>query len=230
MSAEFWAAALTALWTGVITSVSPCPLATNIAALSYISKHSGSRRLAVLAYGGLYAAGRASAYIFIGYLLVKSLLSAPSFSFFMQKYGSQALSPVLVLAGMYMLELFGRDFEGFNIFDVSRFKARKGALSSWLMGFAFALAFCPIAAALYFGVIIPLSAKHSSPVFLPLLFGLGTALPVIGLAIALDLGLKKMASLTSLAGRFGHYARPSTAWIFIACGVYLGLKYIFGII
>ena len=230
MSAEFWAAALTALWTGVITSVSPCPLASNIAALSYISRHSGSHRLAVLAHGGLYALGRALAYIFIGFLLVKSLLSAPSFSFFMQKYGSQALSPILVLAGMYMLEMFGRNFEGFNIIDVSKFRARKGALSSLLMGFVFALAFCPIAAALYFGVLIPLSAKHSSPVFLPLLFGLGTALPVIGLAIALDLGLKKMASITSLAGRFEHYARPSTAWIFIVCGVYLGLKYIFAII
>lgn len=97
--------------------------------------------------GGLYAAGRAAAYIFIGYLLVKSLLSAPSISFFMQKYGSHAPSPVLVLAGMYMLGLFGRDFEGFNIFDVSKFKARKRTLSSLLMGFAFALAFCPIAAA-----------------------------------------------------------------------------------
>lgn len=230
MSAEFWAAAVTALWMGVITSVSPCPLATNIAALTYISKHSGSHRLAVLAHGGLYALGRALAYIVIGFLLVKSLLSAPSFSFFMQKYGSQALSPLLVLAGMYMLDMFGRGFEGVSLLDLSKFKAGSGAFSSLLMGFAFALAFCPMAAALYFGVIIPLAAKNSAPFSLPLLYGLGTALPVAAIAVVLDLGFKKMSAVTSLAGKFQACAKPVTAWVFIACGVYLGLKYIFAVI
>lgn len=230
MSSGLWAAALTALWAGVITSVSPCPLATNIAALTYISKHSGSHKLAVLAHGGLYALGRALAYIVIGFLLVKSLLSAPSFSFFMQKYGNQALSPLLVLAGMYMLDMFGRGFMGFNLFDLSKFKAKRGAASSLAMGAVFALAFCPVSAALYFGLIIPLAAKNSAPFSLPLLYGIGTALPVIGLALALDLGIKKISIITGFAGKFEKYAKPGTAWVFIACGVYLGLKYIFGII
>lgn len=230
MTAELWAAAVTALWTGVITSVSPCPLATNIAALSFISRHSGSHRFAVLGHGALYASGRALAYAAIGYLLVKSLLSAPAFSFFMQKYGNQALSPLLVLAGMYMLELFGKGFEGFSLFNSYRFKARAGAFSSLLMGFLFALAFCPISAALYFGMIIPLAAKTSAPFSLPLLYGLGTALPVVGLAAALDLGLKKLSAVTGPAGRFERYAKPATAYVFIAAGVYLGLKYIFGVI
>ena len=230
MSAEFWAAALTALWTGAITSMSPCPLATNIAALTYISKHSGSHKLAVLGHGLLYALGRALAYVIIGFLLVKSLLSAPSFSFFMQKYGGQALSPMLVLAGMYMLDMFGRGFEGFNFFDFSRFKAKAGALSSLLMGALFALAFCPISAALYFGVIIPLAAANVAPFSLPLLYGLGTALPVIGLAVALDFGLKKISAVTGLAGKFEKYAKPATGWVFIAAGAYLGLEYIFNLI
>lgn len=230
MSGEYWAALATALWTGVITSVSPCPLATNLTALTWISRHSGSHKLAVLVHGLLYAAGRALAYLVIGFLLVQSLLSAPALSFFMQKYGNQALSPLLVLAGMYMLGMFGAGFEGFNLFDMSRYKARAGALSSFLMGALFALAFCPISAALYFGVIIPLAAGNSSPVSIPLLYGLGTALPVIGAALALDLGIKKVNALTGLAGRFEHWAKPATAWVFIAAGAYLGLKYIFGII
>ncbi len=230
MSAEFWAAALTALWAGFITSVSPCPLATNIAALTYISKHSGSGRLAVLAHGGLYALGRALAYIIIGFLLVKSLLSAPSFSFVMQKYGNQALSPILVLAGMYMLGMFGPGFMGFNIFDLSKFKAKSGGGSSLFMGFIFALAFCPISAALYFGVIIPLAAKNAAPLSLPLLYGLGTALPVMGLSIVSDFGLKKIPAVSALAGKFENYAKPATGWVFAACGIYLGLKYIFNII
>ena len=230
MSAEFWAAAVTALWTGVITSVSPCPLATNIAALTYISKQSGSHRLAVLVHGGLYALGRAFAYILIGFLLVKSLLSVTPFSFFMQTYGNQVLSPILVLAGMYMLDLFGRGFEGFSFYNQANFRTKVGALSSLALGFVFALAFCPISAALYFGVIIPLAVKNSAPFSLPLLYGLGTALPVIGLAVTLDLGLQKISAVTALAGKLEKYARPATAWTFIACGVYLGLKYIFNIL
>lgn len=229
MTTELWAAALTAVWTGVITSVSPCPLGTNIAALTYISKHSGSHKLAVLMHGLLYALGRALAYVIIGFLLVKSLLSAPSFSFFMQKYGNQALSPILVLAGMYMLDLFGQGFEGFNLLDLSKYKARAGAASSLFMGFVFALAFCPISAALYFGVIIPLAAANSAPFSLPLLYGLGTALPVIGLAVMLDFGFKRVSFITGFAGKFEKYAKPVTAWTFIACGIYLGLKYIFGL-
>ncbi|OGR81345.1 MAG: hypothetical protein A2X32_11005 [Elusimicrobia bacterium GWC2_64_44] len=230
MNAELWAAALTALWTGVLTSVSPCPMATNIAALGYISKQSGSHKLAVLAHGGLYALGRALAYLAVGFLIVRSLLSAPDFSFFMQKYGGQALSPLLVLAGMYMLGLVGRNFTGFGLFDFPKYRAGAGALSSLLMGFLFALAFCPISAALYFGVILPLAAKNNAPFSLPLLYGLGTALPVIGMAAALDLGLKKVNAIAGSAGKFERWARPATGWVFVAAGVYLGLKYIFGVL
>lgn len=230
MTGELLAAAFTALWTGVLTSVSPCPLATNIAALTYISKHSGSGRLAVLLHGVLYALGRALAYVVIGFLLVKGLLSAPAFSFFMQQYGNQALSPLLVLAGMYMLGLIGGGFEGFNFVDISRFKAKGGAAASLAMGLLFALAFCPISAALYFGVVIPLAAGRASPFWIPLLYGLGTALPVLGIAVALDFGFKKISGITGLAGRFDKYAKPATGWIFIAAGAYLGLKYIFGVI
>lgn len=230
MNAELWAAALTALWTGVLTSVSPCPMATNIAALGYISKQSGSHKLAVLAHGGLYALGRALAYAAVGFLIVKSLLSAPAFSFFMQKYGGQLLSPLLVLAGMYMLDLLGRGFAGFDLFDFPKLRARAGSLSSLLMGFLFALAFCPVSAALYFGVILPLAAKNSAPFSLPLLYGIGTALPVAGLALALDLGLRRLPAVSALAGKFERLARPATGAVFVGAGLYLGLKYIFGVI
>jgi cytochrome c biogenesis protein CcdA len=131
---------------------------------------------------------------------------------------------------MYMLDMFGRGFMGFELFDISKFKAKGGAASSLAMGAGFALAFCPISAALYFGLIIPLAAKNSAPFSLPLLYGIGTALPVIGVALALDLGIKKISIITGLAGKFEKYAKPGTAWVFIVCGVYLGLKYIFGII
>ena len=95
---------------------------------------------------------------------------------------------------------------------------------------AVSLSCVDIIAALYFGVIIPLSAANSSPFFLPLLYGLGTALPVIAIAVALDLGLKTMPAMLGLAAGFGKYAKPATGWVFIAVGVYMGLRYIFNLV
>lgn len=230
MSGEFFAAMATALWAGVLTSISPCPLATNIAALTYISKHSRTGRLSMLMHGGLYVLGRALAYVAIGFLIVKGLISAPSFSFFMQKYGNQAISPLLVLTGMYMLGMIGTGFDGLNFVDISRFNSKVGAAASLSMGIAFALAFCPISAALYFGTVIPLAARHALPFQIPLLYAVGTALPVLAIAAAVDLGFKKISNITSVAGRFDKYAKPATGWIFIAAGVYMSLKYIFGLI
>ena len=131
---------------------------------------------------------------------------------------------------MYMLDMLGRGFAGFNFPGLSSFEGKAGGASSFLMGFVFALAFCPVSAALYFGGIIPLAARNSAPFSLPLLYGLGTALPVIGTAVALDLGLKRLSVAAGLAGKFEHYARPVTGWVFAAAGVYLGLRDIFRII
>lgn len=230
MNAEFLAAIFTGLWTGIVTSVSPCPLATNIAALSYIFKHSSSHKFAIIYNGFFYSIGRAIAYIVIGYMIVKSLLSAPAFSFFMQKYGNQILSPILILGGMYMLEMFGQNFAGFNLLDLSKFKAKGGTISFVIMGFLFAMAFCPISAALYFGVVIPMAAASSAPFLLPLLYGIGTALPVIAIALALEFGFKKISGITGLAGRFEKYSKPATGWVFVAAGIYLALKDIFHLI
>ncbi|MEF3280606.1 MAG: aromatic aminobenezylarsenical efflux permease ArsG family transporter [Elusimicrobiota bacterium] len=230
MNFEFLAVSLTAIWTGILTAISPCPLGTNIAALSYISKHCALGKSTVLFHSLLYTAGRAVAYIVIGFLVVKGLLYTPSFSFLIQKYGNQILSPLLVLAGMYMLDMFSTNFEGFNILNPLRFKTKTGTIPSLFMGIVFAMAFCPISAALYFGIIIPLAVTNSSPFFIPFLYGIGTALPVTVVAIVIDFGIKKISSITEIAARVEKYAKAVTGWIFIIAGIYLALKYIFEIV
>ena len=68
-----------AAWLGILTSISPCPLATNIAAVSYLARRAGSRRSAVV--GALaYAVGRAGAYVLIGAGVALGLASAPKVS------------------------------------------------------------------------------------------------------------------------------------------------------
>ena len=95
---------ISALWLGILTSISPCPLATNIAAISYISRRVGNPSQ-VLFTGFLYTAGRSFAYIVLGMLLVFSLLSAPFISNFLSKYMNKLLGPLLIIVGMFLLEL-----------------------------------------------------------------------------------------------------------------------------
>lgn len=227
MTLDFFIPLSTALWTGIVTAISPCPLTTNIIAITYITKHSNKSRVLGFDYGLFYAFGRAFSYIFIGFLISKTALSIESFSFFMQKYANQILSPILVIAGMYMNEMFGKNFSGFNMIDLSKIKVKPGLISCFFLGVIFSLAFCPVSAALYFGVIIPLSISKNQSFFIPLLYGFGTAIPVIISVLALIFGFMKISSLTQKTAKFERYAKPVTGWIFILAGIYLAFKYIF---
>jgi cytochrome c-type biogenesis protein len=73
---------VTAVWLGLLTSISPCPLASNIAAISYIGRRVGSPRQVMLS-GVLYTLGRSLAYVVLGALLVASVLSVPQLSMFL---------------------------------------------------------------------------------------------------------------------------------------------------
>ncbi|HPM43412.1 MAG TPA: sulfite exporter TauE/SafE family protein, partial [Candidatus Omnitrophota bacterium] len=99
------AAMLTAFWLGILTSISPCPLATNIAAISFISKKIVHTR-SVLITGFAYTLGRMIAYTMVGFLIIKSLLSVPTAANFLQKYMNKALGPILILVGLFLLDVF----------------------------------------------------------------------------------------------------------------------------
>ena len=89
------------MWLGILTSISPCPLATNIAAISYIARRVDSPRH-VLASGALYTLGRTISYVALGVLLVYSLVSAPVVSHVLQKYIGKIIGPLLVIVGMFL--------------------------------------------------------------------------------------------------------------------------------
>jgi len=166
-----------ALWLGILTSISPCPLATNIAAISFIGRRVGSTRHVLLS-GLIYALGRMVTYLALGILLVASILSVPEVSNFLQEYMNKLLGPILVLVGMFLLELIQPNLSGSGISEKMQRRVEKsGVWGAGILGIIFALSFCPLSAALFFGSLIPLSLKHGSSVFLPSLYGIGTALP-----------------------------------------------------
>ena len=220
----------TALWLGILTSITPCPLATNIAAISFIGKRVDSP-LKVFSAGVLYTLGRTLTYLALGVIIVAGLLSVPSASHFLQTYMNRILGPVLIIAGMFLLELIELNLFRIGVGDGMRDRAeRYGVWGAGLLGILFALTFCPVSAALFFGSLIPLAVKYESSVALPSLYGIGTGLPVLLFAVLIAFGVQKVGAAFNRIKQFELWARRVTGTVFIAVGIYYCLKFIFQVI
>ena len=223
----FLLAAGGAFWLGVLTSISPCPLATNLAAISYVGQNVRSAPGALLS-GLAYSVGRALTYAAIGALVVAGLFSVPGLSNTLQRTMNQVLGPVLILVGMYLLGLFS-----------FRFSSRAGNAGLWerlakarlpgalVLGILFALSFCPVSAALYFGSLIPLAIQHRSPWLLPAIYGLGTGLPVFLLAGLIATGGHALGKALDRLHAVERYARLGTGFVLVSIGLYLSVRFIF---
>ena len=222
--------AASAFWLGILTSVSPCPLATNIAAISFVGRRLESPRR-VLAGGLLYTAGRVLTYTLLGVLLVSSVLSAPSAALLLQKYMNLVLGPVLILIGMLLLELI--TFGSFGAGLATRLQERAerwGLLGALLLGVVFSLSFCPLSAALFFGSLLTLAVKARSGVLLPAVYGIGTGLPVVAFAIIVALGARSIGKVFDRVALFEKWARRVTGVVFVGIGIYYTLVYIFRVV
>ncbi len=223
-------AAASALWFGILTSVSPCPLATNITAISFVGRRTGSP-VGVLLSGLLYTLGRALVYVVIAVLLVKSLLSAPTVSLALQMWMNKLLGPILILVGMVMLGLIRVRFRGRGMSErLQRRVERLGLAGALALGILFALSFCPVSAALFFGSLLPLAMKHQSGVLLPLLYGIGTAVPVVVFAIVLAFGARWLGKLFERVTQVERWMRVITGAVFVGVGIYMSLVYVYRVI
>lgn len=230
MSAELFIGMGAALWLGILTSISPCPLATNIAAISFIGKRLDSRK-AVVATGLLYTLGRSLVYAVLGALLVASLLSAPDASQFLQRYMNRFLGPLLILIGMLLLGLIRLPLPNTGASEKLGKKVEPwGVWGGLVLGVVFALSFCPVSAGLFFGSLLAVAVKHESPILMPTLFGIGTALPVIVFAVILAISTAAMGKAYGKVTQFERWARGATGVLFIGIGVYYSLAFVFRVV
>jgi cytochrome c biogenesis protein CcdA len=223
MESGFLAVA-SALWLGILTSISPCPLATNIAAVSYVGRRVGSPG-AVLLSGGLYTLGRAVAYLVLGAVAVWGLMSMVSMSAILQGTFHRILGPLLIAIGLLLLGVFEIALPAMGVSDkLQRRVDRAGVWGAGLLGIVFALSFCPLSAGLFFGSLVPLAVDRGSPLLLPLVYGIGTALPVAGFAVLLAAGAGWLGTALDRVQLFERWARRVTAVVFIGVGVYETLR------
>lgn len=211
---------ISAFLLGLLTAISPCPLATNITATAYISKNIKEPKK-VFWSGVIYTLGRATSYSLIGFILFFGASKFHVAKLFSQ-YGERFLGPILILLGLIMLNVIKLNFLGkSNIQEKfsERFKD-KGFLGSYLLGVIFALAFCPYSGALFFGVLIPMSIAEASGLYLPVVFALGTGLPVIFFAYILAFSIGKMSNYFNKVQRFEKVMRFIIGSVFILVGLY----------
>jgi len=217
-------AVLSALWLGILTSISPCPLSTNIAAVSYVGRRMDSPR-AVLLAGGMYTGGRMLAYLVLGAAAVWGVMSVVAISAFLQGTVHRLLGPLLIVVGLLLLGMFDLKLPRVGISEgLLRKVDRSDVWGAGLLGFVFAFSFCPVSAALFFGSLVPLAADRASPLLLPLVYGVGTALPVAGFAVLLAIGAVWLERALDRVHKLERSARRATAIVFIGVGVYETLR------
>ena len=217
------------IWLGMLTSISPCPLATNVAAVSFLSKQINHPK-AVLWAGGAYTLGRMIAYTFLGIIIITSLVNVPSVANFLQKYMNRILGPILFVVGLFLLDVIRFNIPGFTLSkEKQESLAKSGTKGAFLLGAIFALSFCPISAALFFGSLIPLALNSKVGIALPFFYGIGTGLPVILFSIGIAFGVLSVSHWFHKVATLEKYTRKITGGIFVLVGLYFIWNYIFTI-
>jgi cytochrome c-type biogenesis protein len=214
----------TALWLGILTSISPCPLATNIAAITFLAKKI-NHPLLVLLSGIAYTAGRMVTYAALGFFVINSILGIPQVAQFLQKYMALALGPLLIVTGLILLDIIKMNLPGLALSHKHHnMLVDAGAPGAFLLGIVFTLAFCPVSAALFFGSLIPSAVNSKSGIVLPFIYGIGTGLPVLIFAVAIALGVTSLSLLFNKLSKVEYYMRKATGIIFILVGAYYVLE------
>ena len=216
---------ITAFLLGLLTAVSPCPLATNITAIGFISKDMDNRNR-IFRNGILYTAGRVLAYSVLGAVLIMILRNGADM-FSIQKeislWGELLLAPALIVIGLFML--FGNKLHlpKFGFSATEKTEKLKGGWGSLLLGVLFALAFCPTSGLFYFGMLIPMSAAENGGYLLPVVFALATGLPVMLVAWMLAYSIAGIGRFYNRVQIFQKWFNRIVAVLFLLVGIYYGL-------
>lgn len=212
---------IAAFFIGLMTAISPCPMATNITAIAYISKKIKNGKHTLIT-GFIYTIGRMFTYVALASLIVYVRLNVQAISFFLQKYGEKSLGPLLIVIGLTMLDVIKFNFVRNNkrLDSLKEKLSKKGYFGAFCLGIIFALAFCPFSAVLFFGMLIPLALKFSDGIVIPSVFAFATGLPVILFSFMLVYSISKLGSIMNKVQTLEKYMRSIVSITFLLVGIY----------
>ena len=213
---------LTAFLLGLLTALSPCPLATNIAAIGFIGKNIENKKQ-IFINGLLYTLGRVLSYTILGIMLIM-ILKKGSSMFGIQKtigvWGELIIGPLLLIIGIFMLCGNKLNLPKFGFSGNPEGLAKKGSWGALMIGILFALAFCPTSGVFYFGMLIPMSATSAAGYLLPVIFAVATAIPVLAVAWILAFSVQQISSFYGTMQKVQKWMNIAVGVIFIIIGIY----------
>ncbi|WP_340820616.1 aromatic aminobenezylarsenical efflux permease ArsG family transporter [Methanolobus sp. WCC4] len=219
---------IAAFFIGLMTAVSPCPLATNITSIAYMSKEIDNGRH-VLTVGMIYTLGRMTAYMLVASSIIWIGISSQNIALVLQKNGELLLGPFLLILGILMItaDRFP-SFKGGSVTSALGDKLKnKGYVGGFLLGFIFALSFCPFSAVLFFGMLIPIALAAQDPIIIPSIFAIATALPVLFFSILLVYSASRVGKFVNRIHIIEKGMRMLAALIFIIVGLYYSRLFVF---
>ena len=212
---------IAAFFIGLMTAISPCPLATNITAIAYVSRKIGGNWNTLIT-GFVYTVGRMLTYVSLSSLIVYVGVNVQTISLFLQSYGEKILGPLLIFVGLVLLNVikFPSLKGSSRLEEIKETLSEKGYVGSFFLGSIFALAFCPFSAVLFFGMLIPLALAYSDGLIIPSIFSFATGLPVIVLSFVLVYSVSRIGSIMHKIRLFEKYTRYVVACVFVLIGLY----------
>lgn len=222
---EFAVALGSAFVLGVLTSISPCLLATNVTAISFIARRIDRPRIMALS-GACYTAGQALGFVLLAAAVVGSLVAIEPVSHWLQKYMFRFLGPILIVVGMFLFELLRVSIGSGRLKGwAQRYGQGGGLWAAMLLGLLFAMSFCPTTAALFFGGLIPLALSHESRFFLPLAYSVGVSVPVVGIVLVVMLAANLLGAIVGRVTGVEWWMRRAAGAVFLGVGFYFTLAY-----
>ena len=210
---------ITAMILGLMTAISPCPLATNISAIGFISRDIEDRRR-VFFNGLVYTLGRAISYTGIAVIIYFGAGQIDISGWF-QRWGEKFLGPVLIIIGLFMLDFITVNLPGIGSFtEKIGEKGRSSYVNTLLLGMLFAMAFCPYSGVLYFVMLIPMTVASADGLILPVVFAIATGIPVIIFAWLLAFAVGNVGKMYSRIRAFEIWFRRVVAVLFIGVGIW----------
>lgn len=217
---------LSALWLGILTAISPCPLAMNIATVSFLSKKINHPRNVYFSCTA-YVLGRMLTYAIIGTIIVASVVNIPTTANFLQTNMNQILGPILFIIGLFMLDIIKIKLPRLSVSnDAKNQLAESGMIGAFLLGILCALSFCPISAALFFGSLIPLALNSKIGIIYPFIFGIGTGIPIAIFAMGIAFGINSFHHWFHQTAKLEILTRMLTGIIFLIVGSYFTWLYL----
>jgi cytochrome c-type biogenesis protein len=210
---------ITAFILGLMTAISPCPLATNITAIGFISRDIEDRKR-VFGIGLVYTLGRALSYTALALVLFFGA-DQMHISRLFQGWAEKFLAPLLILIGLFMLGVIPIRFPAFSFLTDKIEKTGEGSYGkALLLGILFALAFCPYSGVLFFAMLMPLTLTSAGGLYLPVVFAFATGLPVILFAWLVAFTLGNVGKVYNKVKIFEFWFRRVIAVLFILAGLY----------